>query len=127
MTAVDRALRHIEKYLAARHQRPASAKAASRSSRGAPKRPEPARDFRPPRVDPDITRVYESLPEVFGLPLPNEWSITAERTRAVSPMTDKEARAFGILPDGEVADDWLKNEHISDVVDAAAQHQPESA
>ncbi len=119
MSAVDRALRHIEKLLAKRPARPHSAKAAPKPRRRAPKRPEPAQRVRqalvtktlkfdepymPPRTFPDIT---EQLEATYAPPPGFELSITAAGVAAVAPLTDAEALKLGILPNGDVVDDWL--------------------
>jgi len=113
LTAVERALLYIENLRATRRQRPATAKAAPKTRRSPVRRakraPRPAQDAYWPEPNPVDLVKLAAQQAVFTPPPtpPVEWSITAERTAAVNPMTDAEALAFGIRPDGETVDDWL--------------------
>lgn len=124
MNAVEKALRHIEKLINARApkpRKPAKRKAAPKkradqqkprvvSKRRRHKRPEP---YNPPKSEPDFT----ALREAFAPPPPAyEISVTAEGSRALPPMTDVEALKRGILPNGELRDDWDSEQRLRDVV-----------
>lgn len=133
MTAVERALRHIEKLQRrlikalppqtkrenyksrriisakpAKSQAKRAKKAPKRASGSSPrvvskrrrhKRREP---YNPPVTHPDFTE----LREAFAPPPPAyELSVTAAGARAVEPMSDAQALARGILPNGELLDD----------------------
>lgn len=101
MTALARALRHIEKLIAKRPSRLASAKPTPPSSRGTRKRPKPTprvqltsakpankREPYNPTPDPVDQVKLAELQAVFTPPPepPFDWSVTAERTKSVPPL-----------------------------------------
>ena len=101
MTAVDRALRYIEKLMASRPVRAASAKATPRPTQRRGKRPEPAQrparePYVPPVTQPDVSALVETFAP--AAPVSVEWAMGG----GVFVY-----RAGVILPNGELLDDVL--------------------
>lgn len=84
MTAVDRALRYIEKLMASRPVRAASAKATPRPTQRRGKRPEPAQrparePYVPPVTQPDVSALVETFAP--AAPVSVEWAMGGGRLR----------------------------------------------